>query len=741
MATGPSDRVAEEQAALRRVATLVARGGQPDEILSAISNEVQGLFGVQAAVLRFERYGPAIVFVGVSEGSETPIGTRWEFKPGMASAEVYRTGRPARVDAMDWASAAGRVATAARRLDIVSTVQCPIMVEGRLWGAMSVSSTDHLLPVDTEERLATFTELVGTAIANAQARVELRAFAEEQAALRRVATLVARAAPPEEVFAAVTAEVGQVLGADLTAMCRYDPDGAATVVGAWSAPDVEMASAVGARLERSGRSLHALVFLTGRPGRIEDHADASGAVNDAARERGFRSSVGAPISVEDRLWGVMTVASTDQGPLPADTELRLAGFTELVGTAIANAQARVELRGYAEEQAALRRVATLVARAAPPHEVFAAVTAEVGQVLSADLTTMSRYDPGGALTIVGAWTKTGEGVPFPSGTRLEHGGRNLHTLVFQTGRPARIDTYDDATGPGADATIEQGIHSGVGAPISVEGRLWGYMSLLSTLEEPLPADTEARLAGFTELVGTAIANAEAQAALAASRARIVAAADTTRRRIERDLHDAAQQRLVSLALHLRSTVQAAVPPGADELTAQLDVVANEIVGVVDELRELARGLHPAALADGGLRPALKTLARRSAVPVRLDLDLDVDRRLPEPIELAAYYVVAEALANSVKHAHASVIDVQAATGEGVLRVRVRDDGSGGADPTGGSGLIGLTDRVEALGGRLTLDSPPGAGTAMRVVLPLTAPSGLESPATATGPPDDTGPDG
>jgi signal transduction histidine kinase len=314
-------------------------------------------------------------------------------------------------------------------------------------------------------------------------------------------------------------------------------------------------------------------------------------------------------------------------------------------------------------------------------------------------------------------------------------------LVFQTGRPVRIDKYDDATGPGADATIEQGIHSGVGAPISVEGRLWGYISLLSILEEPLPADTEARLAGFTELVGTAIANAEAQAALAASRARIVAAADTTRRRIERDLHDAAQQRLVSLALHLRSTVQAAVPPGADELTAHLDVVADEIVGVVDELRELARGLHPAALADGGLRPALKTLARRSAVPVRLDLDLDVDRRLPEPIELAAYYVVAEALANSVKHAHASVIDVQAATGEGVLQVRVRDDGRGGADPTGGSGLIGLTDRVEALGGRLTLDSPPGAGTAMRVVLPLTAPSGLGSPATVTGRPDDTGPGG
>ena len=738
MASGPNDRFAEEQAALRRVATLVARGGEPDEILSALSSEVGGLFGVHAAVLRFERYGPAVVFVGVSEALGIPIGTRWKFQPGLASAEVYRTGRSARVDAMDWSASHGPGADAARRLGVVSTVACPIVVEGRLWGAMSVSSTEKLLPVDTEKRVAMFTELVATAIANAQARLELRAFAEEQAALRRVAMVVARAAPPDEVFAAVTAEVAQVLGVDLTAMCRYDPDGGATVVGAWPEPDVEIAYPVGTRLEPGGRNLHALVFLTGRPGRIEDYADTAGAATDAAHKRGFLSSVGAPISVEGQLWGVMTVASTHEGPLPSDTELRLAGFTELVGTAIANAQARVELRGYADEQAALRRVATLVARAAPPPEVFAAVTAEVGQVLSVDLTTMSRYDPDGSLTIVGAWSRTGATMPFPVGTRLGHGGRNLHTLVFQTGRPVRIDNYSEATGPGADATREQDIHSAVGAPISVEDRLWGYMSLLSTEEEPLPADTEARLVGFTELVGTAIANAEAKAALTASRARIVAAADTTRRRMERDLHDAAQQRLVSLALHLRSTVRAAVPPGADELTAQVDGVANEIVGVVDELRELARGLHPAALADGGLRPALTMLARRSAVPVRLDVGLDVDRRLPEPIELAAYYVVAEALTNAVKHADATVVDVHVASGEGVLRVRVRDDGRGGADPTGGSGLVGLTDRVEALGGRFTLDSGAGAGTAMRVMLPLTNPSGLGSAAAVSGPPDDPG---
>jgi signal transduction histidine kinase len=206
----------------------------------------------------------------------------------------------------------------------------------------------------------------------------------------------------------------------------------------------------------------------------------------------------------------------------------------------------------------------------------------------------------------------------------------------------------------------------------------------------------------------------------------VAAADTTRRRFEHDLHDGAQQRLVSLALHLRTTVRAAVPPGAAELTAQLDGIAADLGGVLDELREIARGLHPAVLADGGLRPALKALARRSAVPVRLDAR--IDERLPEPVELAAYYVVAEALTNTAKHADASVVDVDVAVGEGVLRVRVSDDGRGGADLTGGSGLVGLTDRVEALGGRISLHSPPGAGTTVQIVLPLTGPS----PPTPTG---------
>jgi signal transduction histidine kinase len=530
--------------------------------------------------------------------------------------------------------------------------------------------------------------------------------AEEQAALRRVATLVARAPPPEEVFAAVAAEAGRLLCADVTLMSRYDPGGAITVLGAWSGTGAAVPFPVGTQTSPGGRNVTTLVFRTRRPARIDDYAGATGPPAVVARGWGFRSSVGAPISVEGRLWGVLTVASTREEALPADTEVRLAGFTELVATAIANAQARVELRGFAEEQAALRRVATLVARAARPEEVFAAVAAEIGRVLQVGFTVLNRYAPDGTAVTVGGWSSTGDAVPFPVGTRVRLGGRNVVSLVFETGRPARIDDVTDASGE---------LGAVVGAPISVEGRLWGVVMVISTSEQPLPADTEVRLAGFTELVATALANAEAQAALTASRARIVAAADTTRRRIERDLHDGAQQRLVSLALHLR-TMQAAVPPEADGLHAQLDRVVAELTGVHDELRSIARGLHPAVLAEGGLRPALKTLARRSAVPVRLDVR--VDRRLPEPIELAAYYVVSEALTNAAKHAHASEADVEVEAGEAVLRVRVRDDGRGGANLTLGSGLIGLKDRVETLGGRLSLHSPPGAGTTLQVQLPV-----------------------
>ena len=515
--------------------------------------------------------------------------------------------------------------------------------------------------------------------------------AAEQAALRRVATLVARGAPPGEVFVAVTGEVGVVLGVDFTTMSRYHPDGGVTVVGAWSRTGAAVHFPVGTRLPAGGPNLHTQVFQTGQPARLDAIAGDLGPALAPARAAGIRTAVGVPVSVEGRLWGLMNVSSTRERPLPGDTEARLAGFTELVATAIANAQARVELRGHVEEQAALRRVATLVARGAPPGEVFAAVTAEVGRMLGTDYSGMGRYDPDGAVTVLGAWSSTGSLPPLPVGSRVELGGRNVTTQVFETGRPARLDHYADATGAVADLAHTIGTRASVGVPISVEGRVWGLMNL-TFMHAPPPTDTEARLAGFTELVATAVANAEAQVALKESRARIVATADATRRRIERDLHDGAQQRLVSLGLQLRNA-QATVSPEAAELQAQLDRVAVGLTEVLDELREIARGIHPAALADGGLKPALKVLARRCAVPVHLDVR--VDGRLAEQVELAAYYVVSEALANTAKHASASRVHVEVEAGEGVLWIEVRDDGRGGATFAHGSGLVGLKDRVEA----------------------------------------------
>ena len=257
--------------------------------------------------------------------------------------------------------------------------------------------------------------------------------------------------------------------------------------------------------------------------------------------------------------------------------------------------------------------------------------------------------------------------------------------------------------------------STVGTPIVVEGRLWGGMAVSSKQAEPLPADTESRITDFAELVATAVANAEARTQLTASRARIVAAADETRKRIERDLHDGIQQRLVSLGLELRAA-QATVPPQLGELQGALSRVADGLASLFGELREISRGIHPAILSERGLEPALRALCRRSAVPV--ELDLHAGRRLPEPVEVAAYYVVSEALTNAAKHAHASVVNVEVDTPDATLQLAIRDDGIGGADLSQGSGLVGLNDRVEALGGTLQVASSPGNGTTLQIEVPL-----------------------
>jgi signal transduction histidine kinase len=385
-------------------------------------------------------------------------------------------------------------------------------------------------------------------------------------------------------------------------------------------------------------------------------------------------------------------------------------FNRMAGTL---EESREELRFRAEEQGALRRIATLVARAVPPTEVFDAVAEEVATLLGAESTRLLRYEPDGTATVVAVHSAPAPAVAV--GARFTLEGQNVAAAVLHTGRPAQMSSFAEAEGSIATLMRQLGIRAAVGAPVNVEGRLWGVVIAGWTDEASRSVDTVDRMAEFTGLVATAIANAENRAELAASRARVVAAADETRRRIERDLHDGTQQRLVSLGLELRAA-EVMVPPGSDDLRAQLSEAASDLADVVQDLQEVSRGIHPAILTKGGLGPALRGLARRSAIPV--ELDGFADRRLPQLVEVAVYYVVSEALTNAAKHAQASVVHVELDVTDAVVRLWVRDDGVGGADPGGGSGLLGLRDRVDALGGTIEIASPPGQGTSLLVCIPI-----------------------
>jgi GAF domain-containing protein len=700
-------RLADEQAALRRVATLVARDAPPAEVFDAVAMEVGTLLDTDITVVgRYDGDGAATAIGSWSSSpGGVPVGTRSLIGGRNVLTLVAETAKPARVDGYDDAS--GEAAEIARRHDWRSSIAAPIIVEGRLWGVMLVATQrPEPFPAGAEERLAAFTDLVATALANAQAHDEVRRFGEEQAALGRVATLVAAGAAPEQVFTAVVEEALRLVGLERIELVRYDGDNTAAVIAAAG----EHPFPVGSTWSIGDASVMGTVARTRRAARIDDYSALEGEIARIAREAGFQSAIGAPITVEGRLWGVIIAISTDPEPIPERSEARLGQFTDLVATAVANAEARDALGQLADEQAALRRVATMVAQGASPHDLFEAVAEEVGRLLPVGSATMGRYDPDGSVTTLASWSTTE--AAFPTGRRWPTEGTNVAWMVLQTGRAARIDDFSAATDPIGVAAREAGMKSAVGSPIVVEGHLWGVMTATSN-EGPLPSGTEARLASFTELVATAIANAESSAELAASRRRIVAAADEARRRIERDLHDGIQQRLI--ALSFRARTMARRPP--DELPGIAAEISEGLKDVSDELREVSRGIHPTILTEAGLGPALRALARRSEIPV--DVDVRLDRRLPTPVEAAAYYIASEALTNVATHAHANVVELTAAHDNGVLTLEVRDDGVGGVEASRGSGILGLTDRVEALGGTISIASPPRDGTTLQVRLPTT----------------------
>jgi PAS domain S-box-containing protein len=718
--------LADEQAALRRVATLIARQVTPGEVFAAVAEEVARTLHVPlTAVVRFERDGTATQVGAWGAENPFPVGTNWLLDEASVSGTVARTGVPARVE--DYAEVPGEISTRlALEAGIRTAVGVPVLVDAEPWGLiMALSTEEHALESDVEVRLAAFTELIATAISNAQARDQVTVFVREQEALRRVATLAAAGAPPQNVFDAVVEEVRVLLDLSTVALTRYEPDNTILIVAVSGGSHPFQ---IGTRWPVEGLPVASVIRESRSAAHIDEYVTQDATVGTAIRKGGIRSGVGAPIIVDGQVWGSISAASID-GPLAPGTEYRLTAFTELIATTVLNALARDELRALADEQAALRRVATLVAEGAGSPAIYDAICQETAAVIGATSVNLARFTADRFNLTVAGWSL--RDTHIPTGTRLPIEGGTINELVYEHAAPARIESYDLAQGALADLIRERGIESEVATPVIVNGRPWGILVAGWDTDGPPPDGAEQRLARFAELVATAVSNAATRSELIASRARIVTAGDDARRRIERNLHDGTQQRLVALGLDLQ-TVRAGLGTADDGAQTELERIGHELEAVLEDVRELSRGLHPALLSQAGLRPSLRALARRSPIPV--SLEIDVHERPAESIEIAVYYVVSEALTNAAKYSHAENVAVAVTTDDNRLRATIEDDGVGGAEASGGSGLVGLIDRVEALGGRFSIESPPREGTRIAIDLPLSPPDSEAIVAPAAAPP-------
>jgi signal transduction histidine kinase/ketosteroid isomerase-like protein len=552
-------------------------------------------------------------------------------------------------------------------------------------------------------------------------RTETARLAEERQALQRVAGLVAQRVSPERLFGAVGNEVGRLVGADITALMRYENEDEVTVLSISGRPD-EGPVLVGQRRPLDGR-LRA-VRDGGRARRIgpTDLVEGGPFVAEA-RLLGVGHFVLVPVAVEGRVWGIVVAAAAAERPFSDDTEARIAGFTELVGTAIANAQTRDVLRRLLDEQRALRSVATLVASRESPQRIFEEAGRQATRLLGTEPMVLMRREDDRRVAIVSASASAADLVGFDV-----EPGEGVANTVIATGRPSRIDDYRDPTvraRPTSRMALDHGVVASVGAPILVGGSVWGLLMALSRTG-PLPPGTEGRLGQLAELVAMAIANADSRRELTSSRARVAAAADETRRRIRRDLHDGAQQRLVHTTIALQMATRALRDEG---------IVAGQVVELVNEalenaqratreLRDLVHGIMPEPLTVGGLRAGVRSLIRQIDLPVHVEIPTE---RFPAPLETTAYFVIAESLTNAVKHAAAGEVSVVAARQDDALTIEVRDDGVGGADCSRGTGMVGLADRVAVMGGAMSVTSPVGGGTVIAVRLPLAGETG-ERPA-------------
>jgi signal transduction histidine kinase len=699
-----------ELAALRAATALVAEGASPKLVLETAARHVADAVGADfVEILRLDGLNRTAVFAAWAMRDDTIIELDHRvLDDDRLAREVIRTQTALRENSI--AELADANATE-KPLRITSSVGVPIVLAGKVWGAMFVHSAgDTVLSDDTEKRLSGFNELLGSVVANSKIQADMEQLIAEQAALLRVAELVAREGPAEDVFHAVAEQLGRVTHVSGTQVLRFDDEELATSVGSWG--PVDSGIEVGRQLSTRGNSVTGQVRATGLPARVEDYSAVEGQLGALQRGVGMRSAAGAPIRAAGRLWGALIVGSVSDEPLPAETEERMAKFADLVGLALSNLDARNSQRVLAEEQEALRRVATVVARE-EWDVTLPTIVRELGLLHRVDGAVIIRYENDELATVVAAWGEPKE-LDGYVGQTLPFGGDNPGDYVYRTHLPARQYGFEGGKGLYAENSLRLGLVESLAGPVFVENRLWGAIVMVTTRPGRMPPETETRLGQFAELVATAIGSMKSRLELIESRARIVQTADQTRRRFERDLHDGIQQRLVSISMDLRS-VEQELPVDAESRSRVADI-ADSLVSALDGLRELSRGIHPAILSEGGLVPAARSLARRSSIPVTLNLPQPA--RHPDSVEVAAYYVMSEALANTAKYAQASTAEITIAPVDESLVVTVSDDGIGGADLSRGSGLIGLEDRVEALGGSFTVHSPPLGGTTITAKLPL-----------------------
>ncbi len=702
-ARGQLQDLAAEQAALRRVAELAARDARAEEVLSVVARETSVLAGVEfGMVVRYaDRHGASQIVALDRAPADFVIGMQAPGTGDGAAQRVWRTGRAALID--DLSQMDGRWPQLAHAHGFTTSAGVPIVIRGELWGALIVLGRQRGFRQDIEEHLAHFAELAGTAIATTEARQTLRDLADEQAALRRVAELAAHNAPAEQVLQAVASEAAALTGVEFTTLLRYGPEGSSQILALDGAPD---GVAVGMRSPGTGDGAVQRVWRTARPARIDNLAEMSGVWPQLAARHGFTASAAVPIVIRGALWGALVAVGRGEA-FPRPIEQHLANFAELAATAVSAADARQELTLLAEEQAALRRVAELVARGAVLDEIFRAAATEASTLLGNLSGALLRFEADSAVVVAACNS------PVPLGLGVPIDDENNLGAVRRTARPSRADTFEGTSL--AEIAVAVGVGAGVAVPVVVEGRVWGALTA-STPDTPLPEGSEERLTPFAELVAAAIANAENRAKLTASRARVVATADETRRRLQRDVHDGAQQRLVHtiIALKLARDLLSAEDPASALLREGLGHAER----ANSELRDIVRGILPAALTRGGLRSGLESLLADLALPVDLTV---VAPRLPAHIETTAYFLVAEAMTNVAKHSHANRAMVDVHVEHRTLVIDVRDNGVGGADPAGGTGLTGLFDRVEASDGTLTVTSSAGLGTAIHAEIPIPEP--------------------